>query len=95
KLEGWEEIKAAVKKQFSSFNETLISITDQSIWLNEDATVSWFFEELNYNFVYEGKAMTFKGIRFTGVMLKEAGEWKMVQQHMSIPAHLQMVEMHK
>ncbi|MBN2236443.1 MAG: nuclear transport factor 2 family protein, partial [Bacteroidales bacterium] len=28
KLEGWEEIKAAVKKQFSSFNETLISITD-------------------------------------------------------------------
>lgn len=92
KLEGWEEISAVIRKQFGTFEETLISITDQNIWLNEDASIAWFFEELNYNFVYEEKAMTFKGIRFTGVMKKIEGKWRLVQQHMSVPAALEMVE---
>jgi ketosteroid isomerase-like protein len=94
KLEGWEEISAAIKKQFGTFQETLISITDQSIWINEDASVAWFFEEVNYNFVFEEKAMTFEGIRFTGIMQKVDGKWRLVQQHMSIPAELEMVETH-
>ncbi|MBN1651982.1 MAG: nuclear transport factor 2 family protein [Bacteroidales bacterium] len=94
KLEGWDEISSAIKKQFGNFEETLISITDQSIWMNDDATVAWFFEALNYNFVYEDKAMTFEGIRFTGVMQKKEGVWRLVQQHMSIPAQLEMVETH-
>lgn len=92
KLEGWEEISAAIKKQFGSFKETLISITDQTIWLNDEASVAWFFEELNYNFVYKEKAMSFVGIRFTGVMQKIEGKWRLVQQHMSIPAELEMVK---
>lgn len=92
KLEGWEEISTVIKKQFGTFEETLISITDQNIWLNEDASTAWFFEELNYNFVYEEKAMTFEGIRFTGVMQKVEGKWRLVQQHMSVPAELEMVE---
>lgn len=94
KLEGWEAISKAIKKQFKRFENTLISITDQTIWLNEDASVAWFFEELNYNFVYEEKAMTFEDIRFTGVMQKKDGEWRLVQQHMSVPAQLEMVETH-
>jgi ketosteroid isomerase-like protein len=92
KLVGWTAISKAIKKQFRTFGETLISITDQSIWVNEDASVAWFFEELNYNFVYEEKAMTFEGIRFTGVMQKHDGQWRLVQQHMSIPSELEMVE---
>jgi ketosteroid isomerase-like protein len=36
--------------------------------------------------------MTFEGIRFTGVMRKIDGEWRLVQQHMSIPAKLEMTE---
>lgn len=92
KLEGWKEISAAIKKQLGSFEKTYISITDQSIWLNKDATTAWFYEELNYNFVYEEKAMKFTGIRFTGVMLKQNdGSWRLVQQHMSIPSELEMV----
>ena len=75
-----------------TFEKTFISITEQNIWLNDDASVAWFFEELNYNFIYENKAMTFEGIRFTGVMKKIDGKWRLVQQHMSIPAKLEMVE---
>ena len=92
KLEGWEDISAAIKKQIGTFEKTFISITEQLIWLNDDASIAWFFEELNYNFIYEEKAMTFEGIRFTGVMKKIDGKWRLVQQHMSIPAMLEMVE---
>lgn len=91
KFMGWEDIMAAIKKQFGSFEQTFISITDQSIWINEDASMAWFFEELNYNFVFEEKAMTFEGIRFTGVMRRIDGKWRLVQQHMSIPAEPEMV----
>lgn len=92
KLYGWKEIKEAIIKQSNSFAETLISITDQDIWISNDGHVAWFFEELNYNFVYEEKAMTFTGIRFTGVMQKIDGNWRLVQQHLSIPAQPVMVE---
>lgn len=92
KLVGWPDISKTIQKQFGLFEKTLISITDQSIWVNDDATIAWFFEELNYNFVYENKAMTFTGIRFTGVLEKIDGEWRLVQQHMSIPAELEMEE---
>ena len=93
KLEGWDAISNAIEKQFGTFEETLISITDQNIWLNDAGDFAWFFEELNYNFVYEDKAMTFKGIRFTGVMQKIEGKWRLVQQHLSIPATPEMEEM--
>lgn len=92
KLDGWEEISTAIKKQFGTLEEMLISITDQTIWIHEDASVAWFFEELNYNFVFEEKAMTFEGIRFTGIMQKVDGKWRLVQQHLSIPAEPEMVE---
>lgn len=92
KLKGWAEISEAIKKQFGTFDETLISITDQDIWINDEACFAWFFEELNYNFVYKDKAMAFQGIRFTGVMQKIDGKWRLLQQHLSIPAELEMVE---
>ena len=92
KLEGWDAISTAIKKQSKNFEKTLISIADQTIWLNDDATVAWFFEELNYNFVFEEKAMAFEGIRSTGVLQKKGGVWRLVQEHMSIPAKLEMVE---
>ncbi|OYT15655.1 MAG: hypothetical protein B7C24_11900 [Bacteroidetes bacterium 4572_77] len=69
KLVGWSEIKEAVGRQSGEFSEILIAITDQNIWLDEDARTAWFFEELNYNFIYNDKAMSFEGIRFTGVFV--------------------------
>lgn len=89
KLIGWTAIKDAIQGQFSKLNETLISITDQNIWLSKDGNTAWFFEELNYNFIYNDKAMSIEGIRFTGVFVKNTdGAWKLVQGHMSAPTSL-------
>lgn len=93
KLVGWSQIKEAITGQASSFEETLISITDQNVWFDRDARTAWFFEELNYNFIYNNKAMSLDGIRFTGVLYKtDEGEWKLVQGHLSMPASIDMDE---
>jgi hypothetical protein len=36
--------------------------------------------------VYKGTAKSYKGLRFTGVVEKIDGQWKMVQAHLSLPA---------
>jgi len=93
KLVGWSQIKNAITGQASSFEETLISITDQNVWFDRDARTAWFLEELNYNFIYNNKAMSLDGIRFTGVFYKtDNGEWKLVQGHMSMPASIDIEE---
>ncbi|MFO8128809.1 MAG: nuclear transport factor 2 family protein [Bacteroidales bacterium] len=90
KLVGWEEIRKAVRNQHRNFENTLISITEQMININETANTAWFSEELSYNFIYEGEAMSYEGIRFTGVLEKIDGKWKLVQGHLSMPAETKM-----
>ena len=91
KLVGWSQIREAIGHQSAEFSDILISITDQNIWMDNDAKTAWFFEELNYNFIYRDKAMSFDGIRFTGVFVKSAeGEWKLVQGHMSVPSTVEI-----
>ncbi|MCF8234827.1 MAG: nuclear transport factor 2 family protein [Bacteroidales bacterium] len=86
KLVGWEQIKSAIQKQFTTLDSTYISIQEQTINLNKFGTTAWFSEVLNYNFIYEGKSMSYEGIRFTGVLRKTGGNWELVQGHLSIPA---------
>ncbi len=90
KLMGWVNIKKAIKQQFASISETYISPTDQFIKINPTQNTAWFAEILNYNFVYHGKAKSFEGVRFTGVMEKQKDGWKIVQAHLSLPAHINL-----
>ncbi len=90
KLMGWDNIKKAIKQQFASISETYISPSSQFIKVNSTQNTAWFAEILNYNFVYQGKAKSFEGVRFTGVMEKQKDGWKIVQAHLSIPAHIDL-----
>jgi hypothetical protein len=83
---GWTNIRNAIKSQFSSIEETYISASDQFIKLNECGNTAWFAESLNYNFVYNGEARSYEGLRFTGVLMKIDGQWRFVQLHLSLPA---------
>lgn len=85
KYKGWKQIKNAIRHQFSQFEDTYISVLDQAINVNANGNTAWFSEILNYNFIHQGKAMSFEGIRFTGVLEKREGQWKLVQGHLSIP----------
>lgn len=82
---GWEQIKKAIQKQFGSFESVLISITDQKIHTDMDGRTAWFSQTLNYNFINNGEAMSFEGIRSTGILQKQDGNWQIVQVHLSVP----------
>jgi len=86
RLMGWVNIKNAIQDQFHHITDTYISATDQFIKVNETGNTAWFAETLNYNFVYNDKAKSYEGLRFTGVLEKIDGQWKLVQAHLSLPA---------
>lgn len=85
KLVGFAQIKSAVQNQFESFKNTYISYRDQIIEINDDGNTAWFSEIINYNFILDGEAHSYEGLRYTGVLVKKDGEWKLVQTHMSVP----------
>jgi len=84
-LIGWEAISNALQRQFNASQETYISVSDQRVNINETGNTAWFSEIINYNYVYQGKAKKYEGLRFTGVLEKRNDEWKIVQSHMSVP----------
>ena len=90
KLMGWDNIKKAIQNQFKAISETYISPQQQYIKIGPSQKTAWFAEILNYNFVYKGKARSFEGLRFTGVLEKRKDGWKIVQAHLSIPGHVNL-----
>lgn len=85
KLIGWDGIKQVLEHQFTSFEDTYISVHDQIININETGNTAWFSEVLNYNYIYQGETKQYEGLRFTGVLQKKNEDWFVVQSHMSIP----------
>jgi ketosteroid isomerase-like protein len=85
KIIGWEDIQRVLQRQFDTFEDTYISVRDQVININETGNTAWFSEIMNYNYIYQGEAKQFEGLRFTGVLEKKDGEWYIVQSHISIP----------
>ena len=53
---------------------------------------AWFAESLNYNFMYDGEARSYEGMRFTGVLTKVDGNWRFVQAHLSLPGNVDIGE---
>jgi hypothetical protein len=94
KLMGWQNIKKAIQNQFKAISETYISPQQQYIKIGPCQKTAWFAEILNYNFVYQGKARSFEGLRFTGVLEKRNDTWKIVQAHLSIPGHVNLRTVH-
>ncbi len=85
KILGWPDLKNAYRRQFNSFKDTYISARDQIVNINETGNTAWVSQILNYNFLLEGVSKKFEGVRFTGVMVKKSGQWKLVQLHLSLP----------
>lgn len=85
KMVGWAQIKSAVERQFSNFSNTFISYRDQIIEVNDTGNTAWFSEIINYNFILDGEAHSYEGLRYSGVLVKKDGKWKLVQTHMSVP----------
>ena len=87
-----------VEKFYKEFKLTLSQWTKRHFILSELETklidgIAWFSSRLDLSFERKVKAkgktkikLIEKKIRFTGVLIKEEGNWKLVQSHMSLPS---------
>jgi ketosteroid isomerase-like protein len=58
-------------------------IWDMKIDLSKDGSVAWFFCRLNDIGEWDGQPTSWENTRWTGVLEKREGQWRMVQQHFS------------
>lgn len=87
RLVGWDNIREALEKQFRSFSDTYIAMTDLKIRLDEDCNTAWFHATINYSFTYHEEPLSYEGLGFSGVLMKIEGHWYMVQSHISVPSN--------
>lgn len=85
RVRGWDAIRKAFIRQFNTFTDTYISARDRSIHIDDSGNFAWVSQMLNYNFLLEGVQVKNEGVRYTAVLKKKDGQWKMVQMHLSLP----------
>lgn len=62
---------------------------EETIQLSDSGNVAWHSHLLHAEIKTEKDLQTWKGARFTGVLEKIGGTWKIVQTHISIPESYQ------
>jgi ketosteroid isomerase-like protein len=83
-VKGIVEFKKAEKFWLDPrFKVTKCEVWDMKINLSQDGTVAWFFCRLNDLGEWDGQPTGWENTRWTGVLEKRDGQWRMVQQHFS------------
>ncbi len=68
------------------FRATRTDITDLHITISESGTVAWFRCMLDDEGEWDGQVSGWYDTRWTGVLEKREGRWRIVQQHFSFRA---------
>lgn len=84
---GWEVLWRATQKQFETLEYYKADIRNLTITIASSGDVAWYFHRLDARIKSDGRPeQRWQGARFTGVMERREGQWKMVQTHVSNPA---------
>ncbi len=79
------------KRAYETFNTVKLSVRDKILRMYKNGGQAWFYMKVNWYVESGGDQFTFDGIRTTGVLEKENGQWKIVQIHTSMPVKGQAV----
>jgi len=82
---GWNELMEATEEQFRELEYYKANIYDLTVNFSRSGDTAWYFHKLDARIKSDGNETTWKGARFTGVMEKQGGNWKLMQTHVSIP----------
>jgi ketosteroid isomerase-like protein len=86
-VKGFEEFKKAEKIWGSAdFKAVRYEIRDLKIKLSKSGDVAWFFCILDDINEWKGQPANWENTRWTGILEKRDGRWRMVQQHFSFAA---------
>ena len=83
---GWKELKEDTYRQFEDMTSFKVEVRNQRIQLGPNCKVAWFAQEQDMRIGKpNGDIIRLDDARFTGVLEKRDGRWKMVQSHLSVP----------
>jgi ketosteroid isomerase-like protein len=80
---GKKSIKKNVEKTMDQVDDSNLSIRDKQLKIHGD--VAWFSQRGDWSYEFNNQRVELKGVRMTGVLRKEGGNWKIVQWHTSNP----------
>lgn len=82
---GWDVLMAATKKQFDNLEYYKADISNLTVNFSPDGNIAWYFHYLRAEIKSSGKITRWEKARFTGVLEKRDGDWKIMQTHVSVP----------
>jgi len=68
------------------FQAIRYELKNPQVYLSESGTCAWFFTYLDDINTWKGRDYSWRNIRWTGVLEKREGQWKIVQMHFSFPS---------
>ena len=68
------------------FKHVSFETWDMHITLSQDGKVAWYYCILNDINEWDGQSASWENTRWTGVLEKREGSWRMVQMHFSYPS---------
>jgi len=80
---GWEAIETRYREHFSFYERLEVKIRDLRIQVHSSGEVSWLACVLDWDYVFQGRAVAARGLRASWVLRKRNGDWRLVQAHFS------------
>lgn len=89
---GYDALRKSVEEQFASFEGSKLAVRDEVVKASRGGDAAWFSEVVDWDTKAGGQPVSLKGCRFTGVLEKRDGAWKVVQFHASMPVQGQAAQ---
>lgn len=86
-IEGFESFRRMTESFFlrPEFQAVSHELKNPRVTLNRSGTCAWFSAYLDDINTWKGKEIAWRNVRWTGVLEKLDGQWKIVQMHFSFP----------
>jgi len=82
---GWEAWKNKLKTSFPSASNVKVSFGDHNIQVNASGDAAFLTVSEDVDYIENGKAFSFKGMRVTWILVKMEGRWVIIHGHWSMP----------
>src|SRR4029078_7228904 len=82
---GYDALRKSVTEQFASFEGSKLTVRGRRGKGSRGGDAAWFSEVVDWDTKAGGQPVSLKGCRFTGVLEKRDGAWKVVRFPPSLP----------
>jgi uncharacterized protein (TIGR02246 family) len=82
---GWDAWKQRLVNSFPDAQDVKVTFRDHNIQVNSAGTAAFLTAAEDVDYVENGKAFSFQGMRITWILVKMEGKWVIIHGHWSVP----------